>query len=246
MEYSLGGMDDLSSLGEDYTMSNAKDLRQASIASELGADDEDGIVDLKVSISVEKKELEDEEVDDEEIDREKNCVEEIQFLVEGLFLHDAFRGMISPTEFEEIVYMFKTLDVSRNGLIDKFEARKILFNLDMDASLSNAEALLSITILSGAKEMNFDEFCRFFVMIKNGDPRVMPFARLLDFLHESILGRLEHQATMRNMTITFYQVINDRMIGRPQHMHNVFAEVSSIKITLFSLQSILFWDAGLI
>jgi len=70
-------------------------------------------------------------------------------------------------EFEEMVTLFKTYDVNGNGTIDKHEARKILFSLGMDSSLERADELIKLVDADGSGEIDFPEYCRFIILVKN-------------------------------------------------------------------------------
>lgn len=76
----------------------------------------------------------------------------------------------------------------------------------MDASLERAEDLLLIIDQDGNGELDFDEFCTFFVMIKRGDERLVDFQELLEKIHRTPLGSLEHQAQLRELEMKFVTI----------------------------------------
>jgi hypothetical protein len=127
----------------------------------------------------------------------------------GLKCPKEFVNVITPMEFEEIVDLFLKYDVDGSGTIDKHEARKILESLGMESSLEKSEEMLKIVDSDGSGEISFPEYCRFIVMIKQGDERFEKFGALLSKVHNTPLGELEKQAKLRNL-VTKFNVIDMR------------------------------------
>ena len=123
--------------------------------------------------------------------------------VEGFPCPREFINILTPMEFEEIVSMFKQYDINDSGKIDKHEARKILLHLGLDSSLENAVKLMAIADPKGNEEMSFEIFCRFIVMLKQGDERLLKYRSLLDKLQDTPLGVLGKQAKNWNLNIRF-------------------------------------------
>lgn len=149
--------------------------------------------------------------------------------VDGFKCPDDLLLNLLPMEFEEMVGLFKAYDANDSGTIDKHEARKILQSLGMDASLEKAEELLKIVDADGSGEIDFDEFCHWIVLIKEGDERFAAFNDMLDKIHNTPLGDLEHQAKLRNFQLKFVTVeIRPATATQPQtfvvelHMHGAW------------------------
>ena len=136
--------------------------------------------------------------DSEDSDEVKGGME-----VDGFECPDDLLDKLLPMEFEEMVNLFRTYDANDSGTIDKHEARKILQSLGMDASLDKAEELLNIVDADGSGEIDFDEFCHWIVMIKDGDERFASFNEMLSKINNTPLGDLEHQAQLRGFTLKF-------------------------------------------
>jgi hypothetical protein len=101
------------------------------------------------------------------------------------------------------VGLFKQYDVNGNNSIDKHEARKVLLSLEMDSSIEKAKTLLGMIDKDHTGEIDFEEFCRFFVMLKLGDNRLNEFKPILSKLSKAPLGRLEYQSKVRGLTTRF-------------------------------------------
>ncbi len=97
--------------------------------------------------------------------------------------------------------MFNKYDVDNSNTIDKHETRKILFDLGLDYSLDRAENLLSILLEEGQEELNFDGFCKFFILLKRGDERLGEFQSIIDQFNSTSLCVLEAQAKTRDLKI---------------------------------------------
>lgn len=142
--------------------------------------------------------------------------------VDGFMCPLRFLHIITPMEFEELVVLFKQYDVDRSGTLDKHEIRKVLHSFGQVDSLERAEALLDIidedrngiccpwsNLLNNFLKIfilgtiNFDEFCRFFVLLKEGDSRLQNLQLLLSKIHDTPLGALEKQAKLRDLKIRF-------------------------------------------
>ena len=100
--------------------------------------------------------------------------------VEGFLCPKHLVPKLTPMEFEEMVHLFKTYDANDSGDIDKHEARKILLAMDMEATLEKAEELMALVDQDGSGEIEFDEFCEFIVLIKDGDERFRKFDSILE------------------------------------------------------------------
>jgi hypothetical protein len=167
--------------------------------------------------------------------------EEVSSLaVDGYFCPPEFLGVLSPMEFEEIVGMFKQYDTNEDGLIDKHEIRKVLLSLGLDSSLERAEELLNIVDKDSAGELAFSSFCRFIVLIKQGDDKVSRFKALLSKIKDTPLGQLENQAKLMNFKVKF--ILKSEQDGTSANEKNVVVEVRSLtnflcnlKMTILSL-----------
>ena len=135
-----------------------------------------------------------------------------------------------------MVNMFKLYDANGSGDIDKHEARKILEALGMDASLEKAEELLNIIDENGTGEINFEEFCRFICMIKDGDDRLAGYGGLLGKLNDTPLGTLEHQTKQRHLALKFL-LIEEREATASQPVVFVVEVGNLLAITLTLRQS---------
>lgn len=124
-------------------------------------------------------------------------------VIDGFQCPNEFLTIITPMEFEEIVTLFLKFDTNKSGTIDKHETKKILNFLGFDHSLEKAEELLKIIDTDGSGEIDFNEFCQFFVMIKRGDERLSKYSGFMDKLHSTPLGELERQAKYRDLRINF-------------------------------------------
>lgn len=138
-------------------------------------------------------------------DEEENEEDAATYKMEvmGMKCPKEFVNVLTPMEFEEIVDLFLKYDVDSSGTIDKHEARKILESLGMESSLEESEKMLAIVDSDGSGEISFPEYCRFIVMIKEGDERFEKFGALLSKVHNTPLGELEKQAKLRNLTTKF-------------------------------------------
>ena len=76
----------------------------------------------------------------------------------------------------------------------------------MDSSLEEAEKMLNIIDVDGSGEIDFEEYCTFFVMLKRGDERLSKYQDLLNNIRNTPLGNLEHQCKMRELTMSFVVV----------------------------------------
>lgn len=139
-------------------------------------------------------------------DEMKEYYDSHAMIVDGFRCPDQFIDALTPMEFEEMVTLFKTYDVNGNGTIDKHEARKILFSLGMDSSLERADELIKLVDADGSGEIDFPEYCRFIILVKNGDERFASFSGMVDKIKETPLGELEHQLVMRNLRSHFVTI----------------------------------------
>ena len=76
----------------------------------------------------------------------------------------------------------------------------------MDSSLAEAERLLNIVDVKGTGEIDFDEFCTFFIMLKRGDERLSQYNELLNTIRNTPLGNLEHQCELRELKMNFITI----------------------------------------
>ena len=213
--------DDLSSLGDENSV--------ATLNAKVGGLDTAYIeVDDFIAARPDKDEFAELEDADHAISREKHKIELLPYVVDDFYLNPEYVSIINPLEFEEVVAMFNFFDVNKDGAIDKFEARKILFSLDQDASLSLAENLLRIINYSQLKDLTFEDFCRFIVMLHHKVPSVVSYLGILDQISNSVLGKLEYQSNLRNLVLKFYQVENRR----------INAPANTVQVTPASLTSV--------
>jgi hypothetical protein len=144
------------------------------------------------------------DIDEDDIEADlAKYYKENELIVDGFKCPDEFLKLITPMEFEEMVALFTRFDSNKSGTIDKHETKKILHFLGMDSSLERAEELLDIVDADKSGEIDFDEFCKFIVMIKRGDERLTKFGSMLDKLNSTPLGELERQAKNRDLKIRF-------------------------------------------
>jgi hypothetical protein len=209
--------DDISSLGEDPTIAGKE-----KVAGGGGGDGRERTTGLEEELEGEEDEAEpppaveeDDDFDEFNMEAFRKIILEEEFSASGYKLHPAFVGLLTPMEFEEVASVFMEVDVNNNGLIDKFEARKILFNLNLDASLVCAEKLLSLISVTGAPDITFDEFCKFVVNLKNKDNRLHEYVTFLDMIYASVLGRFEQLSNIRNLDIKFYRVERTDQVWKP-------------------------------
>jgi hypothetical protein len=207
--------DDISSLGEDPTVAG-KDPNQRIEDVDR---DRERLTGLEEEDDDEEKQKEPEpepdDFDELNPDAFKLFHLEPEFNVSGFTLHRAFEGLLTPMEFEEVVAIFMDIDVNENRLIDKFEARKILFNMNIDASLVAAEKYLSLLTVTGAPDVTFDEFCKFVVNLKNKDNRLYEYVTFMDQIYSSVLGRFEQLSLARNFVIKFFRVERTDQVWKP-------------------------------
>lgn len=84
--------------------------------------------------------------------------------------------------------MFKDYDTDHSGELDIYEIQKILYNLGMKNFEEKAKELLEIVDVDGSGEIDFDEFCRFIILMKKGEGSFAQFNKLLDMMNETPLG----------------------------------------------------------
>ena len=101
----------------------------------------------------------------------------------------------------------------------------------MDSSLAEAERLLSIVDTKGTGEIDFDEFCTFFIMLKRGDERLSQYNELLNNIRNTPLGNLEHQCEVRELKMNFI-TIEERQ-ATALHPATFVLEVCIISIAVF-------------
>ena len=237
-------LDDVSSLGNDGgSIATKKKIDKEKDALMVGLDDEeeDDAANVPPPVVIEAPVVSDD--DDDEVDKFRKTHKDELFHVAGKKLHPAFNGLVSPMQFEEIVALFDYIDVNNNGFIDKFEARRLLFDLKMDASLVAAEKLLALISIAGAPDINFDEWTRFIVNLKNKDSRLLDYSSVLDIISQSVLGRLEAQSSIRNLDITFFRVERlDQVFkqGMPLFVYEVYAKIKLFCLYIDFIVCILF------
>ncbi len=176
--------------------------------STIGGDWDNASSQYSVSIVENASAMGDMDEDDIAADKQK-YFEENALIIEGFKCPDDYLNIITPMEFEEIVNLFQRFDSDQSGTIDKHETKKILHFLGLDYSLDKAEELLRIIDVDGSGEIDFAEFCSFFVMIKRGDERLGKYANVIEKLHSTPLGELERQAKFRELKVTF-QIVEIR------------------------------------
>jgi hypothetical protein len=150
----------------------------------------------------EKVEGEDEEGDDREFEEDDRDRMEC----EGFFCPKHLVTKLTPMEFEEMVNLFLTYDANGGGTIDKHEARKILQSMDLEATLEKAEELMMMVDADGSGEIDFDEFCEFIFLVKDGDERFKGFDAILDNISDTPLGILEKAASTQGFVLKFETV----------------------------------------
>ena len=151
------------------------------------------------AVNTEAKKEEDSDSDDRSYAEDPNDILEI----EGFICPKHLVTKISPMEFEEMVHLFKTYDANGSGDIDKHEARKILQAMELDASLEKAEELIALVDKDGSGEIEFDEFCEFIVLVKEGDERYAKFDAIMANVKETPLGKLEAAAKTQGFSVRF-------------------------------------------
>lgn len=186
--------DDISSLGAETNLE--KDLD--SIAGDIG----DAIDEYKDPIEA-QEELEDAMA--VTLASEKFTYTELQPMVISSFsCHEDFLNIITPMEFEEMVELFVKYDVNKNIRLDKFEARKLLYDIKLEANIIASVEFIRTIAAFGKPDICFDEYCRFVVMIKNEVESVYPYRGFLDLIKKTPLGFLEHQTDIRGLKIKFF------------------------------------------
>jgi hypothetical protein len=186
-----GGEGDVSTIGYGDWENNSLSQQTSSILSAGGNDNGSYMGEL----------------DEEDIaaDKEK-YFEQYGVTVNGFKCPDEFLSIISPMEFEEIVFLFQKFDINASGTIDKHETKKILHYLNLDYSIDKAEELLAIVDTDKSGEIDFEEFCSFFVMMKRGDERLSKYTSLIENINSTPLGELERQCVFRNLAFSFHIV----------------------------------------
>ena len=122
-------------------------------AEEAGEDDPDG---------KDKKEEEGGEGEEEE---EEAYDEREGMVIDGFKCPAHLLTKITPMEFEEMVHLFQTCDANGSGDIDKHEARKILLEMDSEATLEKVKEFIALVDKDGSGEIEFDEFCEFIHLV---------------------------------------------------------------------------------
>jgi Ca2+-binding EF-hand superfamily protein len=108
----------------------------------------------------------------------------------GFVCPEEFRSQFTPLEFEQVVNMFCDFDSNGNGTIDYYEAQKIVYSLGATDSADKASRLMKLIDLNGSGEVDFAEFCRFFILLKKGDKSFAEFKGFLDLVYETPIGIL--------------------------------------------------------
>ncbi len=222
----LGDFDDLSTLGGgadwesetkgDNSISKADDNESATMVAPGDIDE-----------------------DDIEADRIKYAKDN-EMIVDGHKCPDEFIKLITPMEFEEMVALFVKFDSDKSGTIDKHETKKILHFLNMDASLDRAEELLAIVDVDKSGAIDFDEFCRFIVLIKRGDERLSSFGSMLEKLNSTPLGELERQCRNRGLAIKFI-IVEERpasLVNPTLYVVEVYGVHNNV-VVVFSVKAVL-------
>ncbi len=199
--------EDISTIGWDMESSHA------SVSGTLAEDDNASAA------------MGDADADDLEADK-RRYYEEHAMVVDGLRCPDEFIENITPMEFEEMVHLFKKFDADGSNTIDKHEIKRILHYLGLEFTIEKAEELLNIVDADKSGEIEFEEFCKFVVMIKKGDERVGKFNSLIDKLNATPLGELERQATTRGLSLKF--VVSE---VRPASLTNPTIYVLEVQLT---------------
>jgi hypothetical protein len=109
----------------------------------------------------------------------------------------------------QLVQMYCDYDTDNSGTIDIYEVQKILFTMGIQDFEKKAVELMEIVDVDGSGEIDFEEFCRFIILMKKGEGAFAEYNKLLDMMSETPLGMLEAQAKVRNLTMKF-QVIEER------------------------------------
>jgi hypothetical protein len=105
-----------------------------------------------------------------------------------------------------MVPMFVKYDANGNGTIDSFECRKLLSDLNIEATAEKVDSVLAMIDKDNSGEISFDEFCHFVHHLKLGDEHLSEFAKLLEKVQLTPLGELERQATLRKLKLTFITI----------------------------------------
>ena len=147
-----------------------------------GSENEDGEEKVEGE-DAEEERAEEEEEEEEDPDDDRNIME-----VDGFRCPKHLALRISPMEFEEMVNLFRTYDANDSGDIDKHEARKILQSMDMEATLEKAEELMAMVDKDGSGEIDFEEFCEFIALVKEGDERFKAFDNIMENIKDTPLG----------------------------------------------------------
>ena len=66
--------------------------------------------------------------------------------------------------------------------------------------------MLALVDTDHTGEINFEQFCTFFIMLKRGDERMALYADLMNTVKNTALGALEHQCEMRELKMQFITV----------------------------------------
>eukprot|EP01041_Mallomonas_annulata_P002379 gene2379-4623_t len=136
-------------------------------------------------------------------DKVVNTNDEYELVVCGHRCPADLLHLFTPLEFEELVQKFIEYDVNKTNTIDVHEIRKLLHDLGKENTLEQAQTTLNAVDPDCEGELDFDHFCQFIIMIKQGDERLQMFHDLVEKLHSTPLGLIDAQAKMRNLKVKF-------------------------------------------
>lgn len=95
--------------------------------------------------------------------------------------------MYTPSQ---LVQMYCDYDTDHSGTIDIYEVQKICFTMGIKDFEKKAIELMKIVDVDGSGEIDFDEFCRFIILMKKGEGAFQEFNKLLDIINETPIGMI--------------------------------------------------------
>ena len=84
--------------------------------------------------------------------------------------------------------MFCDYDINKGGTLDLYEIQKVLFSMGIKNLEEKAIELMEIVDVDGSGEIDFDEYCRFVILLKKGEGAFAEFGDVLSAMSQTPLG----------------------------------------------------------